>query len=367
MKADREIDPMRLMAPSMPSPDAIMPHLREIEETGIYTNYGPLEQRLRTALATLCEAPCAVLTSSGTTAIEMALRAVTDGTGTCLMPSYTFVATAHAVVNAGLTPFLLDIDPNTFTLTPAIAAQAVASMSVKPAALVVVSAFGAPLRPEPWSRFQAEHGIPVVFDAAAAATTIHGIADVLHCVSLHATKLPGMGEGGAVLCADPELAARMVAMTGFGFGAHGTSDSRRSALRGGNYRVSEYAAAVGLAALDDLPRAKERSFAVARAYRDALDGSRSSLQNGFATRWVSSTINVLVPEGTQEETIASLERERIPWRHWWGLGCHRHPAFADLGRTQLTHTEGIAPRVLGLPFHIRLGSDDIAQIVRCLP
>ena len=364
---NEKTDPIRIMAPSMPPPDAIVPLLHEIEQTGIYTNYGPLDRRLRTALAAMCGVPAAVLTSSGTTAIELALRALTDGSGTCLMPSFTFVATAHAVVNAGLTPFLLDVDPATFTLTPDIVEEAIGGMSAPPAAVVVVSAFGAPLDPEPWSRLQKKHGIPVVFDAAAAATTIHGVADVAHCISLHATKLPGMGEGGAILLSDPELASRISAMTGFGFGVKGAGDPREAAVRGGNYRVSEYAAAVGLAALDDLPRAKERAFAVARDYRDALAGRQSTLQDGFATEWVSSTLNVLVPEGEREATIATLEREGIPWRHWWGLGCHRHPAFADLERMDLSETDRIAPRVLGLPFHNSLEADDIARVAQCLP
>ena len=88
-----------------------------------------------------------------------------------------------------------------------------------------------------------------MFDAAAAASSIRQVGKQPLCVSLHATKALGIGEGGAILCADTSLTERATAMTGFGF----LGTERVSAIRAGNYRISEYAGAVGLAVLDALP------------------------------------------------------------------------------------------------------------------
>ena len=83
------------------------------------------------------------------------------------MPSFTFIASGHAVCNAGYEPFLVDIDERSFVITPAIAAAALRSMLESPAAVLVISAFGAPPDVPAWQAFEHDHGIPVIFDAAA--------------------------------------------------------------------------------------------------------------------------------------------------------------------------------------------------------
>ena len=370
--------PIRLLFPAMPNAAAVLPYLERIDATGIYSNYGPLDGELRERLGTMCGATGVALTTSGTTAIELALRAVThrppahdpsgenpptSATPGVVMPSYTFVATAHAVANAGFDPVLADIDPDTLMMTPETAERAMAELERPPAAVVPVSAFGAPLDMASWAAFRERHAIPVVFDAAAAATTLRGVGADPVCVSLHATKVPGIGEGGAVLTSDRALADRITAMTGFGF----TGAARTAQVRGGNYRLSEYAAAVGLAALDGLPRHLDALRRVADRYERALRGRKSRLLDGFGSRWVSSTINVRVPVDRAEATTGALEAAGVPWRHWWGLGTHHHPAFACVARASLEATDRVAPTVIGLPFHPALTDAEIDRITDPLP
>jgi dTDP-4-amino-4,6-dideoxygalactose transaminase len=203
----------------------------------------------------------------------------------------------------------------------------------------------------------------VVFDAAAAATALSGTGAEPVCVSLHATKVLGIGEGGAVLTSDPALATRMTAMTGFGF----LGAPRVSAIRGGNWRISEYASAVGLAALDALPEKLRTLGRLAAGYRTRLAGRRTRLQDGAGERWATMTLNAILPEGAVAETQARLDAARIEWRCWWGPGCHRHPAFADLPRADLSGTDALAPRLLGLPFHEGLTEAELDRVVACLP
>lgn len=355
---------IKVLMPQLPKTAKIAPYLERIDATRIYSNYGPLSREFSQRLGDLVGGSGTTLTSNGTTAIEVALRLRAQSkSGYCLMPAFTFIASAHAVCNAGLTPYLLNVDPETLVLTPETAAQAVAHIDEPIAAVLVVSAFGAPPDLAPWAEFEKRHGIPVVFDAAAAVTSLSNIGAQPVCVSLHATKVLGIGEGGAIFSSDPVFIDAARAMTGFGF----QGVERVSSLRGGNYRISEYAAAVGLAVMDSLPAHTQVLRELTAEYELRLRGKSARLQRGVGPDWVTMTLNVIVPADQVEATIRRLDDAHVEWRRWWGLGCHRHPAFADVPRVDLRATDELAPCVIGLPFHNGLSSDDLDRIASCLP
>lgn len=361
--------PIAVLRPLLPPAASVLPFLGRIDATRIYSNYGPLVLELQQGMAQWLGARAGVegvqvvTTSSGTTAIEIALRArALAGRRLCLMPSFTFVASAHAVCNAGLDPFLTDVDPETLTLTPALAEAALSGLPEPPAAVLVVSAFGAPPDLAGWEAFEATHGIPVVFDAAAAVTSLARIGLQPLAVSLHATKVFGIGEGGAVITTDVTLANRLQANTGFGF----AGAERVSAERAGNYRISEYTAAIGLAALAEIEAKVGRLRQLGGLYAEALRNSPCRLQPGAGTDWVTMTLNVVVPADRLERTLKRLDGAAIQWRRWWGLGTHKHPAFANLPRTALPVTEDLAPRVIGLPFFEGLTEKEIARVAEAL-
>jgi dTDP-4-amino-4,6-dideoxygalactose transaminase len=362
------VRPVPVMVPSLPTAEKLLPYLQRIDASRYYSNNGPLWHEFRDGFADYLSRRAAgvqvhvAIASSGTTAIEIALRArAISGRRFCLMPSYTFIASAHAVCNVGLEPFLLDVEETSLVLTPRIAAEALSGLSEPPAAILVISAFGAPPDISAWEVFEAEHDVPVVFDAAAAATSLRAIGRQPLCVSLHATKLFGIGEGGAIISTDGELIRRLVAMTGFGF----VGADRTSSLRGGNYRISEYAAAIGLAVLAGVDAKEARLRALGAAYAAALAGSDCRLQRGVGTEWSTTTLNVILPHGPVDARLARLDAAGVQWRRWWGLGTHRHPAFAGTPATELPVTEALAPRVIGVPFHESLTQEQLACVVRC--
>ncbi|MDO9404330.1 MAG: DegT/DnrJ/EryC1/StrS family aminotransferase [Polaromonas sp.] len=354
---------IKVLRPLLPDAGKILPYIECIDANRTYSNYGPLNSEFARRLADLVGGAHATTTSNGTTAIEVALRLrTTKRGGLCLMPAFTFIASAHAVCNAGLVPHLLDIDAESLMLTPEIAAEAMMSLAGKVAAVLVVSAYGAPLDLDGWSAFEDRFGVPVVFDAAAALTSIGRVGSQPVCVSLHATKTLGIGEGGAILTSDGEFAERAKAMTGFGF----AGADRLASFRSGNYRISEYAAAVGLAALDGLPAKLEQMRDLTLAYAERIRGKAVSLQAGVGSEWVSMTFNVLADPAEVDATTRRFDEANVEWRRWWGLGCHRHPAFSDVPRSQLDVTDRTAPRVLGLPFHTDLSTSDLDRVVACL-
>lgn len=355
-----------VLIPSLPETDAIVPYLRRIDQSHIYSNYGPLSREFTDRLCRFVseragDAPvAATITSSGTTAIELALRCRIAGRKgrLCLIPAYTFAATAHAAVNVGLEPFFADVDPETLALTPAIAARALALAEGDVAAIVVVSPYGAPLDVEAWEAFEAAHQIPVVFDAAAATLNLRRVGAQPICVSLHATKALGIGEGGAILTTDTDLVARATAMTGFGFSAN----SRASEVRGGNYRISEYAAAVGLAVFDGLEARIVQLRAASLAYVAGFERIGVRMQPGFGREWLTMTISALFDPADVEAVTAGFDADGIQWRRWYGTGCQAHPAFETCRHDGLARTAAVAGRTIGVPFFPTITPEQIALV-----
>jgi dTDP-4-amino-4,6-dideoxygalactose transaminase len=363
------LTPIPILIPELPSTDELIPYLKRIDSTRTYSNYGPLWREFRDSLAAYVSGNShqnevwVTLTNSGTTALELALRArLGPKARYCLLPAYTFIATAHAVVNAGLEPFFADVDERSLAITPQIAVNALRHMPQPPAALVVVSPFGSPPDVTAWEKFEADYGIPVIFDAAAAVTSIDHVGHQPLSVSLHATKVLGIGEGGAILTADRVLRDKTTAMTNFGF----SGSARISEIRGGNYRISEYACAVGLAMLSMIERRIERLKWVSRAYLERLANLDVRTQDGCGTEWLTMTFNVVLPDYRLEQTLAQFDREQIPWRRWWGLGCQKHPAFASCPGTDLPVTVSLAPRVIGIPFFDAITHEQIESVCAAL-
>ncbi|MEJ7685861.1 MAG: DegT/DnrJ/EryC1/StrS family aminotransferase [Variovorax sp.] len=355
---------IKVLMPQLPGAAKLLPYLERIDASRTYSNYGPLSREFTRRLGESVGGSGVALTSNGTTAIEIALRLQARPSATlCLMPAFTFIASAHAVCNAGLTPYLLNVDPETLTLTPEIAAAALQTVESKVAAVLVVSAFGAPPDLASWADFEAKHGIPVVFDAAAAVTSLSGVGTQPACVSLHATKVLGIGEGGAIFSSDPRFVEKATALTGFGF----MGPERVSSIRAGNYRISEYTAAVGLAVMDGLQQHIQVLRELTAEYERRLQGKAVHLQKGVGHEWVTMTLNMIVPPEEVDATTRRLDAARVEWRRWWGFGCHRHPAFADVPRVDLAVTDALAPRVIGLPFHNGLSRADLDRIAKCMP
>lgn len=358
---------IQVMVPVLPPIEAIAPFIAQIDRTHIYSNNGPLNQRFCREfgefITNRVEQPVSVIATTvanGTVAIDLALRALALKDRTfVVMPAYTFIATAHAVVNAGWKPYFVDVNEESLTLTPEIVEAAIRD-NILPAAVVVVSPFGGPIDIPVWEAFESRTGIPVIFDMAAAVTTINHVGRQPQCVSLHGTKLLGIGEGGAVLSSDAALIDQIKQMTSFGF-REGTRDS---VIRGGNYRISEYAAAVGLASLRDIDRKWAALKSRADIYRNMLANSDIYFQPGYGIDWLAMSLNLILPIERTENILKNFDGQGIQWRRWWSRGCHTHPAFANAPRACLQVTERVAFRTIGVPFHELMADEDIQSVCR---
>jgi dTDP-4-amino-4,6-dideoxygalactose transaminase len=196
-----------IMRPKLPTSDRLMDYLRRIDASRFYTNFGPLALELEERLAAFYGfSPGTVTTvANATLGLALTLHALGAKRGTlCAMPAWTFVASAHAVVNAGLIPYFIDVDAQSWSLDPAAVADEIARAPAPVGAVMPVAPFGLPVDIAAWDAFHADTGVPVVIDAAAGFSSLKpGAAPAV--VSLHATKVLGSGEGGFVICSDPSL------------------------------------------------------------------------------------------------------------------------------------------------------------------
>ena len=347
----------------MPDIDSALPYLRRIDQARWYTNHGPLMLDLEARLAERFAAPTRVVTvSSGTTAITIALQSMgLRPGGRCILPAWTFVATAHAVVQAGLEPWFVDVDPETWMLDPEAVRDIVTGSTVPVQAVIPVAAHGRLPDLAAWERFRSDTGVAVLLDAAAAFDALDD-ARVPAVVSLHATKALGVGEGGFVATRDPALAEMIQKRANFGF--HGSREAQTPAT---NAKLSEYAAALGHAGLDRWSGSRMRYMMSAQRLRIAMIGTPEIVfQPGWGSDWISTVCVVRLPDASADRIESALAEEGIETRRWWGGGCHTSRAFADCRRAPLPVTDALAGSTLGLPFSIDMDAQHTSRVAATL-
>jgi dTDP-4-amino-4,6-dideoxygalactose transaminase len=350
-------DRIKLLVPSLPSAAEILPWLEKIDANRQYTNFGPLCRSLEHELAELAAAPFAVAVANGTLGLELTLKALNIAPGgRVLLPALTFPATASAVIRAGLTPVFADIDAQTLSLSPESARRAMATTAFD--AVLTVAVHGHVHDPAAWDAFSAEHGVPVLIDAAGVAgyQTIGTTTSAVF--SLHATKPLGIGEGGFLATASSDLAEQARSLSNFGF------QSGQARAVGTNAKLSEYHAAVGLAALATWPARKAARQALYHDYVRLLDGLE--LRAGVSLATGSSAgpnLSVRLRRGIDERCIRTFAEAGIETRRWYWPPLHRHAAFAHCERAgALTVTEAASNELIGLPFHLGLTPKDMLRI-----
>lgn len=346
-----------VMVPKLPRADDLRPYLDEIDTHRRYTNFGGLVGRFEAALEGHFNAPegSVVTTCNATLGLAMALAEAARHGSICVLPAWTFVATARAAELAGLTLLPVDVDPDTWALEPEAVTRAIQGRENDVAAVMPVAPFGAPLDPRPWEAWRADTGIPVVIDAAAGMDTARA-SSIPTIVSFHATKALGVGEGGCVIAPDGDFAQRIRKRSNFGL--PGPTPEAGFAL---NAKMSEYAAALGLASLAAWPERRSALLARARRYiEDRRLGEVGVFQAGLGTSWISATANLRLARGS-----ASVMRDRlgaigIETRRWWEKGV---VGLAGARLKDFPVSADLNARVLGLPFYHDITEPDQDAVI----
>ncbi len=364
-----------LLVPDMPPPARLMPYLTRMHEARHYSNFGPLVRTLEAAMAERfgIGGEGVATVANATQGLELVLRALRLPAGArVLVPTFTFAATATAVVSAGLTPVLADVDAARWQLTPEIAQQAIQATPVQ--AVLTVATFGMPHDTAAWLDFERRTGLPVVIDAAAAFGR-QWLADGqgTFVFSLHTTKSLPAGEGGLVVSSRPGLAAEVRQRSNFGINLDPQAALPPGALAtaGTNAKMSEFHAAVALASLDVWDaHARERQAlqaALMHGIDDATGGAVAwQAASGGGDRLAPTSLCLRVRDGAARDRLEqACAAARIVTRRWYQPLLHDMPALQPVCEPlAVPRARELAQTVLGLPFFLGMTAAQQQRLIQ---
>jgi dTDP-4-amino-4,6-dideoxygalactose transaminase len=331
------------------------------------SNDGPLVKQLESRIAEMLGVKHVIAVSNGTLGLQLAIWALRLR-GEVIVPSFTFVATAHAVAWQGALPVFVDIRRDGYDLDPE---QVEKAITPKTTGIIAVHVYGRPCDVEGLNRVAKKHGLRLLFDAAHAFGCSYkgmmigrfGDAEVL---SFHATKFFNTFEGGAVVTDDDDLAEALRLARNFGFAGYD-----KVVALGINGKMNEAAAAMGLAnleSLDDFVSKNRSNYHLYREYLAGIPGLRLMEYNEEERCNYQYVIVEIDPE------VAGISRDvmhRILWaenvlaRRYFYPGCHKlepYRSWPETTRYPLCNTERAAERVLALP----TGTDVTLEQIRTI-
>ncbi|MBI5481611.1 MAG: DegT/DnrJ/EryC1/StrS family aminotransferase [Deltaproteobacteria bacterium] len=315
--------------------EAARRYVDECLRTGWISSAGRFITEFEERWAAYCGMDHGVAVSNGTAALELALEALDLTPGDeVILPTFTIVSCALAVVRARATPVLVDSDPVTWCLD---VAQLRARIGPRTRAIMPVHIYGHPVDMDPVLELARAHGLTVVEDAAEAhgatykGRRVGGLGD-LSCFSFYANKIISTGEGGMVLARRVEHADRLRALRNLCFGAE-----RRfvHAAAGHNYRLTNLQAAIGVAQVESIDEHLRRKRWMGRAYSDRLRGLAQltlPAEAGWARSvyWMYGVVLADDVGYDAAEFARRLRQEGVETRPFF-VGMHEQPVFRERG------------------------------------
>ena len=335
---------------------------------------GPEIAAFEGEFAKYTESKGAVAMNSGTSGLIAALAALGVGSGDeVLIPAFTFVATANAVLHRGAQPVLVDVDPVTMSITPE---TLVDSMGPQTRAVIVVHLFGRPVSMDAVVALARQHDCAVIEDACEALGARWGDRSVgssgdAGVFGFYPNKPMTTGEGGMLVADDPEVLSRCRALANQGRDGEVWVEQ---AMPGYSFRMNEIAAAIGRAQLASMDARLSRLATVAALYQQALEGSAGGSALGLpqlelpgATRsWF--TYPVLLPERVDRDAVRSrLVAAGIASAAYFPP-LHRLPGLVDRVRIcgPLSNSDDLGRRLLSLPLWSGMEEGEVAEVAEVL-
>ncbi|MEI7937309.1 MAG: DegT/DnrJ/EryC1/StrS family aminotransferase [Verrucomicrobiota bacterium] len=318
------------------------------------SNNGPLVQEFERRIAAFLDVKHCICVCNATIGLEIAIRAA-GFRGEVIVPSYTFIATAHALQWQEITPVFADIDPTTHNLDPA---RIERHITPRTTGILGTHVWGRPCPVESLAEIAQRRGLKLMFDAAPAFGCSHrgrmiggfGLAEVF---SFHATKFLNSFEGGSITTNNDDLAAKIRLMTNFGFSGYDNV-----IYIGTNGKMTEVCAAMGLTNLEgieDLVAVNRRNY---EAYRAGLAGIPGVALMPYDSteranyQYVVMEVDEAAAGLTRDELVKVLHAENVLARKYFWPGCHRMEPYRSLypyAGMFLPETERLAARIVVLP------------------
>ena len=349
----------------------LLERFNNILDTKWLSNMGPYEREFEQRITETIGAKHCIAMCNATVALEIAIRAL-DLTGEVLVPSFTFVATAHALQWQQITPVFCDIDPETHCLDPR---SVEAMITPRTSGIIGVHLWGHSCNIEELTRIAARNNLRLLFDAAHAfgcsqrGRMIGNFGDA-EVFSFHATKFFNTFEGGAVVTNNDELARKIRLMKNFGF-----ADYDKVIYIGTNGKMNEVSAAMGLASLDSLEEfvlANRRNYNRYRKELRDLPGVRLFVYDDSEKcnyQYIVVEIDEPVTGISRDELIKVLWAENVVARRYFFPGCHRmepYRSYYPHAGLMLPATEKLVAKVLILPTGTSVSEPEVEQVCRII-
>ena len=349
----------------LPPLEEYMQEIAPLWDNRWLTNMGEKHQTLAAKLCRMMEVEHTALTTNGHLALELALEAL-ELSGEVITTPFTFASTTQAIVRCGLTPVFCDIDPVDFTID---VTKIESLITPRTCAILPVHVYGNICKVDEIERIAKKHGLKVIYDAAHAfgeeldGKNVGSFGD-MSMFSFHATKVFHTIEGGCVTCHDRKLFDRLNALKNFG-----QCSPEDIGHIGGNAKMSEFQAAMGLCNLrylDDMIEARKRAVEV---YRKRLAGVAGITlcpeQNNVKSNYAYFPI-VIDPEifGTDRDALQKkLLDNGILARKYFYPATNEFGCYADKFPLQPTPiAEKLARQVLVLPLYPELTQAEAEEI-----
>jgi dTDP-4-amino-4,6-dideoxygalactose transaminase len=361
------VSPLHVGRPNIADRKKLLQRIEGMLDRCWLTNDGPLVKEFEQKIAEVAGVKHAISMCNATVALEIAIRAL-GLKGEVIIPSYTFVATAHALQWQEITPVFADMDPITHTID---AGKIERLITPRTTAIIGVHVWGQPCDTDAIQAIADRHGLKVLYDAAHAFGCSHrgrmiGNFGACEVFSFHATKFLNSFEGGAVVTNDDALAAKMRLMRNFGFEGYD-----RVIYVGTNGKMTEVCAAMGLTSLEamhDLIAVNRRNH---DAYRKGLADASGIRLFEYDPREANNYqyLVIEVDPGSaalnRDELVEVLHKENVLARKYFWPGCHRMEPYRSLfpeAYRDLPATEKTAARVIVLPTGLSVSLETITVI-----
>jgi len=353
--------------PNIGNRERLLARINDLLDRRWLTNDGPYVQQLEKELADFLGVKHCIAMCNATVALEITIRAA-GLSGEVIIPSFTFIATAHALQWQKITPVFCDIDPRDHMIYPRRVEELI---TPRTSGIIGVHLWGQPCDTDALAEIANRHKLRLMFDAAHGLACSHngrmlgsfGDAEVF---SFHATKFFNTFEGGAVTTNDDELAARIRLMKNFGFSGYDNV-----IYIGINGKMSELSAVMGLTgleSLDDFVSVNRRNYQQYQTEMASVPGVKmlsfdEREQSNY--QYIVLEIDESITGVSRDQLLKILWAENVIARRYFYPGCHRmepYRSYFPQARLLLPETEKLVKRVLVLPTGTAVRVEQIAAI-----
>jgi dTDP-4-amino-4,6-dideoxygalactose transaminase len=354
--------------PNIGNRDRLQERINDVLDRRWLSNNGLYVQQLEQRLSEFTGAKHCIAMCNATVALEIVNRAL-GLTGEVIVPSFTFIATAHALQWQEITPVFCDVDPHTHNIDPR---QVERLITPRTTGIIGVHVWGRPCDVEALADIAQRHNLKLAFDAAHALGCSYkgrmignfGEAEVF---SFHATKFLNTFEGGAVATNNDELADKIRLMKNFGFG----SGYDNVVYIGTNGKMNEVSAAMGVTGLESIADFIGINYRNYKQYKAELENLRGVKLINYEETEKNNYQYVILEIDEQEagisrnEIVQILHGENIMARRYFYPGCHQmepyHSYFPN-ANLLLPETEKLTQKVMSLPTGTAVTEEDVSQI-----